>query len=41
MWLRPETANERLNQDAKTQAADKIQAIPAFYMAQLDDISQQ
>ena len=41
MWLRTETANEQLKQDAQSQDVDGLQSMPVLYMTLLEDISQQ
>ena len=41
MWLRVETANKMLKQDAQTQDAVGVQAMSVFYMAKVKFISQQ
>ena len=41
VWLRAETANERLKQNTRTQDADCMPAVSVLYMTQLDAISQQ
>ena len=40
MWLRAETVDEKLNQDAQTQDADLMSASAVCYTTQLKAISQ-
>ena len=41
VWLRAQTANQKLKQNAQTQDADGMQALSVIYITQLDAISQQ
>ena len=41
MWLRSQTAHQKLKQKAQTQDADGMQVLSALYMAQLEAIPKQ
>ena len=41
IWLRAETANEKLKQDAQSQNYNSMQTKSVLYMTQLEAISQQ
>ena len=41
MWLRGQTSNKRLKQNALTKDADGVQVFSVLYMKQLEAISQQ
>ena len=41
MWLRAQTANQKLKQNALTQDASGIKALSVLYMTQIEAISKQ
>ena len=41
MWLRAQSANQKLKQNTQTQDADAMQAMPVLYMTLLEAVSQQ
>ena len=41
MWLRAETANEKLKQDLQTQEVDNMRAMFVVYKTQLEGLPQQ
>ena len=41
MWLRAQTANQKLKQNAQTQDADGMQAMSVLYMTLLETVSQE
>ena len=41
MWLRAQTANQKLEQNAQTQDADIMQDFSLLYMTQLETLSYQ